>query len=128
MAVQDALLQLDREALRELVAQALAVAGLTPAHQGPLPEGSVAGMLRLLPREEGLAAKDIPVEAILHKVEMMRDKLRLVEQRINASDVGPERKLAAQESLTEAYRVLASVGVLLRVPADAAPPPNEEKP
>ena len=43
-------------------------------------------ILTLLPREDGLTPKDIPVDQLLHKITMMRDKLRVLEQRVNAAE------------------------------------------
>ncbi len=114
---EGALLGMDRAALKELLVKALQQAGTLPL--GPVTDGVAAGQVSLVPREDGLAAKDIPVDTLLHKVTMMRDKLRLAEQRINASDTltAPQR-LALQAQLTDAYRVLSGVAALLHAPLD----------
>lgn len=54
--------------------------------------------LTLLPREDGLAPKDIPVDQLLHKVTMMRDKLRVLEQRVNAADDVPTAERASLQA------------------------------
>lgn len=115
-SLDETLLSLDRAALKELLLRAMQHAGAVS--QGRLPDAVVAGQLSLVPREEGLAPKDIPVDTVLHKITMMRDKLRLAEQRINASDAPTAEKLALQAQLTEAYRVLSSVAALLNAAPD----------
>ena len=81
--------------------QALRALGRVPPEK-PLP---VTGLvLTLMPREDGLAAKDIPVDALFHKITMMRDKLRVMEQRINASDaLGDDARTQLQARITDLY-------------------------
>ena len=106
-------------ALREEVGVAMALLG-TVVRAAQLPPGTVEGQLSMVPREEGLTSKDLPVETLLKKIQMVRDKLRLVEQRVNASDaLGAQEKLALQGLLTQAYAVLAGVWPLLATPPDA---------
>ncbi|MDP2344337.1 MAG: hypothetical protein Q8O67_25485 [Deltaproteobacteria bacterium] len=76
-------------------------------------------VLTLLPREDGLAPKDIPVDQLLHKITMMRDKLRVLEQRVNSSEVSTTEKAALQAHITA---VSASfVGLVSFFSAEALP-------
>ena len=60
--------------------------------------------LTLVPREEGLATKDVPVDALFHKLTMMRDKLRVLEQRVNAAEgVSLAERAALQAQITAVY-------------------------
>lgn len=88
-----------REALRAL--------GLTPgAHLLPLEQL----VLTLVPREDGLQPKEIPVEALLGKITMMRDKLRVLEQRVNAADgISVADRAALQAHITAVYASFAGL-------------------
>lgn len=88
-----------RDALR-------ALGRLPPAR----PFASDGLVLTLKPREEGLQPKEIPVDALVHKLTMMRDKLRVLEQRVNASD-GPseDEKVALQARITQLYDAFVSL-------------------
>lgn len=116
-SIEDALANLDREALRALLERALEQSGHAPS---PLPDGAESATLVLSPREEGMAAKDIPVDTLLKKVTMIRDRLRVSEQRINAAELPTRETLELQSSVTELYRVLSAVSSLLAAPKDQA--------
>jgi hypothetical protein len=86
---------------------ALAALGIVPGADG-LPLDALT--LTLVPREEGLSSKDVPVEALFHKITMMRDKLRVLEQRINAAE-GPSttERARLQAEITATYEAFAGL-------------------
>lgn len=117
---QDVLANLDGDAVKPLLLTALQQLGVGAAPA--LSAAAVNATLSLLPREDGLAAKDIPVETLLHKVTMMRDKLRLVEQRINAANtLVAQERFALQGQVTAVHHVLLALGALLELPATPVP-------
>jgi hypothetical protein len=86
---------------------ALAALGLVPGAD-LLPLDGLT--LTLTPREEGLAAKDVPVDALFNKVTMMRDKLRVLEQRINAAEgLSTTERARLQAEITAAYEAFAGL-------------------
>ncbi len=76
------------------------------------------GTLILKPGEAGMAAKEIPIEDFFHKIVMVRDKLRVMEQRINASGLSDEEKVNLQQYLTSIYGSLTSFNVLFADKSD----------
>lgn len=109
----------DRDEMREALRQALVQAGMLAGE--PLPPDIGQAVLTLVPREEGLAAKDIPVDSLINKVVMIRDRLRVSEQRINASDaLGAATKLELQGRITAVQQVLVGLAALLAAPPDSA--------
>jgi len=76
------------------------------------------GELVLKPGKEGTAEKRMPIETFFHKVVMLRDKLRVLEQRINAhAAMSDEEKVALQQYITGCYGTLTSFNVLFAEPA-----------
>ncbi|MEL6143148.1 MAG: hypothetical protein AAFU67_16220, partial [Bacteroidota bacterium] len=70
------------------------------------------GTLILKPGEAGLAAKEMPIDTFFHKIVMVRDRLRVMEQRINASKLSDEEKVNLQQYITRIYGSLTSFNVL----------------
>lgn len=74
----------------------------------------IDGTLILQPGEEGLATKEMPIDTFFHKIVMVRDRLRVMEQRINASALTDEDKVNLQQYITRIYGSLTSFNVLFR--------------
>ena len=71
------------------------------------------GILRLLPGKEGTQTKDIPLELLFSKLIGIRDKLRVLEMRINSNAaLTAEEKLDLQGYLTRCYGSLTTFNVL----------------
>ncbi|OAV45361.1 hypothetical protein [Lewinella sp. 4G2] len=74
----------------------------------------VDGKLILKPGEEGLSSKEMSIDDFFHKIVMVRDRLRVMEQRINASSMTDEEKVNLQQYITRIYGSLTSFNVLFR--------------
>lgn len=70
------------------------------------------GELVLRPGREGLQEKSWPIETFFSKIVMLRNRLRTMEQQINASDLPAETKLKLQGYLTACYGSLTSFNIL----------------
>ena len=89
--------------------------GLTPATPAEKWRG---GELVLRPGKPGLQEKTYPIEAIFNKIVMIRNRLRTLEQQVNASELPADAKLRLQGYITGCYGSLTSFNVLFARPED----------
>jgi hypothetical protein len=83
--------------------------GLTPAAPAEKWRG---GDLVLKPGRPGVQEKSWPIETFFHKVVMLRNRLRTLEQQINASELPEDQKLRLQGYISGCYGSLTSFNVL----------------
>ena len=74
------------------------------------------GKIILDPGQPGLASKEIPVDTFFHKIIMVRDRLRVMEQKINASSIEEIEKIELQQYITRIYGSLTTFNVLFKTP------------
>lgn len=89
--------------------------GLTPGAPAPKWRG---GKVVLRPGKPGLQEKEWPVDALFHKIVMIRNRLRTLEQQLNAADIPEDLKLRLQAYITACYGSLTGFNVLFADEAD----------
>jgi len=80
----------------------------------PLGDRWQGGTLILKPEDDSSKPKELEIEAFFHKIVMVRDRLRVMEQRINSSKLSDEEKVNLQQYITRIYGSLTSFNVLFR--------------
>ena len=83
--------------------------GLTPVAPAEKWRG---GELVLKPGKPGVQEKSWPIDSFFHKVVMLRNRLRTLEQQVNASDLPDDQKVKIQGYITGCYGSLTSFNVL----------------
>lgn len=83
--------------------------GLTPVAPAEKWRG---GDLVLRPGKPGVQERSWPIETFFHKVVMLRNRLRTLEQQVNASDLPDDQKVKIQSYITGCYGSLTSFNVL----------------
>ena len=115
-------LQMPLSALMRETAQAVVDAlGLEPPEQ--LVEGLAArwqsGTLALRPADASLQAKEVPLETFFHKIVMIRNNLRVLEQKVNANDkLSDADKFDLQQYITRCYGSLTTFNILFKEKSD----------
>lgn len=81
----------------------------------PLGDRWINGTLILQPADKTLKPKEMPIEDFFHKIVMLRDRLRVLEQNINSSkNLSDEEKVNTQQYITRCYGSLTSFNILFR--------------
>ena len=72
------------------------------------------GKMILEPGQAGLASKEVPIDTFFHKIVMLRDRLRVMEQKNNASNIEEIEKIELQQYITRIYGSLTTFNVLFK--------------
>jgi hypothetical protein len=73
------------------------------------------GKLILEPGDAALQSKEIPIDSFYHKITMVRDRLRVMEQKINSSNLEEQDKIDLQQYITRSYGSLTTFNVLFKL-------------
>ncbi len=92
--------------LRRIIREECGVSAVVPAEKWR------GGTLVLRPGSPGLQEKSWPIETFFHKIVMLRNRLRTLEQQVNASDLSDDAKVKLQAYVSGCYGTLTSFNVL----------------
>ncbi|WGH74082.1 hypothetical protein P8625_08095 [Tenacibaculum tangerinum] len=82
----------------------------------PIADKFKGGKLVIEPADTNLTSKEIPIDTFFHKIVMVRDRIRVMEQKINASkNLDEQEKIDLQQYITRIYGSLTTFNVLFKV-------------
>jgi hypothetical protein len=111
LTLPEDLLDMDAEEFRRVLSEVLnAELGISQVELSGKWEG---GEMILKPGKPGLQEKRIPLDALFHKIVMIRDRLRTLEQKVNSHPkLGDDEKVQMQQYVTACYGSLTTFNVL----------------
>ncbi|QCX00010.1 hypothetical protein FGM00_07810 [Aggregatimonas sangjinii] len=85
----------------------------------PIADKWKGGSLVLTPGDSSLSSKEITMDTFFHKIVMVRDRIRVMEQKINASkNLDDQEKVDLQQYITRIYGSLTTFNVLFKNQSD----------
>lgn len=81
----------------------------------PIADKWKGGKLILEPGDTTLKGSEIPIDTFFHKITMVRDRLRVMEQKINSSNLDEQEKIDLQQYITRSYGSLTTFNVLFKL-------------
>ena len=92
--------------LRRIIREEMGLGPAAPAEKWR------GGEMILRPGRPGLQEKSWPIETFFHKVVMLRNRLRVLEQQINGAEIPDDLKVRLQGYITGCYGSLTSFNIL----------------
>jgi hypothetical protein len=92
--------------LRRIIREETGITAVAPAARWR------GGTLILRPGTPGLQEKSVPIDTFFHKIVMLRNRLRTLEQQVNASDLPDDAKVKLQSYISGCYGTLTTFNVL----------------
>ena len=110
---------LDEEDVRKIVQAVRAVLNAEQSVSGAIGERWAGGQLVMKPGKAGTQEKVVPIEAFFRKIIAVRERLRVLEQRINTHPkLSDEDRVQLQDYITRAYGSLTTFNLLFADPDD----------
>ena len=104
--------ELDMDSVKDALRDVLAEANI-PERRIDLARKFHGGMMELKPKDASLKGKDLPIEDFFHKIVMIRDRFRVLEQKINAHPaLSEQEKVELQQYITRCYGSLTTFNIL----------------
>jgi hypothetical protein len=110
---------LDDEDIRKIVQAVRAVINAEQSISGTVADRWLGGQLIIKPGKQGTQEKVLPIGSLFRKIISVRDRLRVLEQRINSHPkLDDTDRLQLQEYITRAYGSLTTFNFLFADPED----------
>lgn len=110
---------LDDEDIRKVVQAVRAVLNADQSVSGEIGDRWLGGQMILRPGKAGGQEKTVPIESFFRKIVGVRERLRVLEQKINGHPkLGDDERLVLQDYITRCYGSLTTFNVLFADPAD----------
>ncbi len=77
------------------------------------------GKIVIHPGNTDLKGYEMPIQTFFKKIIMVRDRIRVLEQKVNSSNISEEEKISIQQYITRSYGSLTSFNILFKNKIDS---------